>query len=521
MRKVWGLFLVLALSLGLVGLAQAASLEFHGEFGVKVQTTNNAGILTNADELETWNSNAMMGNLLTTFGVAGTDASGHHWYATDLAGTPVGGWPINADDRGITVDEFNGKDLDETWASLQFRLWAVASSDDGKIKGVWAMEVGSVRFGEGAGEDEWGLDLHNESTNIESRMLYLDFALPWFENVRVKAGLAPYYVNRFLWNETAPGIAVYGNTDLGFGNLNYALVWVRARDRWGEDGKNDNNDADAWAIVLGYDATKMSGLDKAKVLTYFIYLNDSTRMYNYYYNGLSSDNQPWYLGLDLDLARGPWSLNTGFIYEGGDFDLHNSDTVTVPTGMDDNMDHDAWLLYAELGYQVNEQTKASFLWWWATGDDDPYDGDVENFNAIDTHTFGSVVLFEDAAFDDGYVVSRHPYLNNLGFQMYRLRVDYQATPRLALAAAVNYMKFDEDAYWVTEAGNVKNDDDIGWELDVYAKYELYKDLTLDIAAGYLWAGDALDAWADKDGDGYVDSDADDMYRVSVGVTYTF
>jgi len=189
--------------------------------------------------------------------------------------------------------------------------------------------------------------------------------------------------------------------------------------------------------------------------------------------------------------------------------------------MDDDMDHDAWLLYAELGYKVNEQTKASFLWWWATGDDDPYDGDVKNFDAIDTHTFGSVVLFEDAAFDDGYMVSRHPYLNNLGFQMYRLRVDYQATPRLSLAAAVNYMKFDEDAYWRDEAGNVKNDDDIGWELDVYAKYELYKDLTLNVAAGYLWAGDALDAWADKNGNGQVDSDADNMYRVSVGVTYTF
>ncbi|OAQ20263.1 hypothetical protein [Thermosulfurimonas dismutans] len=505
MRKVWGLFLVFVLSLGLVGLAQAASLEFHGEFGVKVQTTNNAGILTNFDDLETWNSNAMMGFLMTDWDTIGGKRA---WFASTNRAA-LG----DAHDAGITVDEFNGKDLDDTWASLQFRLWAVASSDDGKIKGVWAMEVGSARFGE---NDQ--LDLHNESTNIESRMLYLDFALPWFENVRAKVGLAPYYVNRFLWNETAPGIALYGNTDLGFGNLDYALVWVRARDKWGSNNdKSDNNDADAYAIVLGYDATKMSGLDKAKVLGYFIYLNDQTRSYNYYYNGLSSDNQPWYLGLDLDLASGLWSLNTGFIYEGGDFDLHGN----VPAGMDDNMDHDAYLLYAELGYRVNEQIKASFLWWWATGDDDPYDGDVENFNAIDTHTFGSVVLFEDAAFDDGYVVSRHPYLNNLGFQMYRLRVDYQATPRLALAAAVNYMKFDEDAYWVDEAGNVKNDDDIGWELDVYAKYELYKDLTLDVAAGYLWAGDGLDAWADKDGNGYVDSDADDMYRISVGVTYSF
>lgn len=50
---------------------------------------------------------------------------------------------------------------------------------------------------------------------------------------------------------------------------------------------------------------------------------------------------------------------------------------------------------------------------------------------------------------------------------------------------------------------------------------MYPGLTVDLATGYLWAGDGLDAWADKDGNGLVDSDADDMYRVSLGVTYTF
>ncbi|RUM87586.1 MAG: hypothetical protein DSZ24_05845 [Thermodesulfatator sp.] len=473
------------------GLAQAARLELHGQFGVKVQTTNSWGMIGKKDAQEA--------HIMTT------------------------------------TDEQLGNDLDDTWASLQFRLWATAASDDGKVKGIWAMEVGSVNFGE-----ENGLELHNESTNIESRIMSVEFALPFGQSLglKLRAGLSPYYVNRYLWNETAPGIDLSGKVSLGKVDTSFLFFWVRAADHVSSTAFESlkNNDFDAYAAVLNFDLSKVFNVDKAMLSLFTVYLDDQraveSRGGNWYVvrnvteydqlcaaegaNCVPSDSQPWYVGGDLQFKVMGFDVDLGGIYLGGDAPYDN--------------DYDAWLVYADLGYEINEQLKVSFNWWWASGDDDPYDDDVENYLAIDTHTEGSVVLFEDAAFDDGYVVSRHPYLNELGFLMYRLRVDWKPLPKLSLALAGNYMQLDEDSYWVDESGRIHEEDDsIGWELDFYVKYELYPGLTVDLAAGYLWADDALDAYAYNDCAPYnpehhcnrPDDDADDMYRVSLGVTYTF
>ena len=504
MRKVW--IWVVALVFGLAGLAQAASVELHGEFGVKVQTSNAWGMFEKSET-----PNLVKGLL----GAAGNEA-----YKLDAQNGANSAWATT--DAGVTLDtvKINGSDvdLDDTWASLQFRLWAVAASDDGKIKGTWAMEVGSLRFGENnsAGPDE--LVPRNEGENIEVRQMSLEFALPFLQNLnlRLRAGLNPYYVNRFLWNETAPGIDLSGKFDLGNVPTSFVLVWVRGFDNTWLDNNEQNNDFDAYAAVVAFDLSKViSAVDKAQAKVYYIPMNgqDGVRVPYGVNAGLWTDVQPYYLGGDAQFSYRGVDVDLGVIHMGGDANnIHNNG---------EDVDFDGWFSYVDLGYQVNDQLRVSFLGWWASGDNNSTKGDVDSYIAVDTHTEGSVVLFEDGAFDDGYAVSSAPYLNQLGFQMYRLRVDYKATPKLSLAAAVNYMKFDEDAKWVEDNGSRHSDDDIGWELDVYANYELYNNLKVNLAAGYLWAGDALDAWADKDGDGLVDSSADDMYRVSLGVTYTF
>ncbi|QJA06668.1 hypothetical protein FVE67_07610 [Thermosulfurimonas marina] len=489
---------VLVFGLVWAGLGQAAKVELHGQFGAKLQTTNSWGML---EKSETPNL------------VNGLQGAYTQWYKLD-ARNGAGG-------EGLTVDSVkdangNDVDLDDTWASLQFRLWAVASSDDGKVKGTWAMEVGSLRFGENG-----GLELRNDNENIEVRQMSLEFALPFGQSLglRLRAGLNPYFVNRFLWNETAPGIDLMGKTTLGQVDTTFVFVWVRGFDNTWLD-ENQNNDFDAYAGVFIFDLAKVLNVDKAMAKVFFIPMNGQEGVSVPYNVGekLSTDVQPWYLGGDAQFAVRGVDVDLGLIRMGGDAGDIDNDTK--------DEDFDGWFFYADLGYQVNEQTRVSFLFWWASGDDNSTKGDVESYMAVDTHTEGSVVLFEDGAFDDGYAVSSAPYLNQLGFQMYRLRVDYKATPKLSLAAALNYMKFDEDAKWTDANHKTHKEDEVGWELDLYAKYELYPGLTVDLAAGYLWAGDALDAWARKavDNDyhptgGY--TDADDMYRVSVGVTYTF
>ncbi len=433
MRKGFKTF-ILALALVFMGAftAQAVNLEVHGQFGNKIQTTNSTGLITGK----------------------------------------------------TAADQLNNKDLDDTWGELQFRLWTVASSDDGNVKGVWAMEVGTATYGDTT------LGFATNATEIENRMMYVDFQLPWFASSnRLAVGLQWVTINPWLWDETAAGIRNYGSFDLGGTAFAYQIGWMRDDDN-SEVRKNDiatpatgnNNDSDYWFARVDF-APKGLPVENLNVGLFAVYNMDAT-----------VDQNVWSLGIDGGFAVSGVDVGLNLIYQTGDDDANNKDIS-------------AWFFEGSLGYKVTEQMKVAFEFWYASGDDNPNDGDIENYQAIEMHTMGSVVLFEDATFDDGSYVSRNPYLNSLGFIMYRLRADYQATPKLALCAAVNYMQYAEDAS--------NGEDTLGWEIDFYADYELYKGLKLNLAAGYLFADDALDAY------GTSPADADDMYRVSAGVTFEF
>ncbi len=427
--------------------ASAFQLEFHGEYGTKIQTTNTLGMVAKEGDVDY--------------------------------------------DDFAPVDEIGNQDLDDTWAELQFRLWTVASSDDDNVKGVWAMEYGTKRFGEGAYDNE-GISFAHDDDDIEVRLMYLDFQLPYFcaEN-RLTLGLQQIDINEWLWHETAAGIKNYGSFMVGETKVAYQIGWAREDD---SIDRNDTNDNDYWFAKIDFELKELLKVDSFDVGAFFVYANQAR------------DNiQPWWLGLEVDFSGYKGILfDLDLIYMGGDNDASNED------------DLDAWFFHATAGYQWTDQLKTTFTFWYASGDDDITDGDYEAYNTIVTHTYGSIILFEDATFDDGWYASGNPYLDpRLGFYMYRFKVDYQATPKLNVAAAVNYMQLDEDVEYLTE-----KDDDIGWEIDIYADYELYKNFKVNFAAGYLFTDDAMDVFAARATRGAED-DADDLYRVTVGVSYSF
>ena len=439
MRKSVWLALFLGLLFGWAVTASAVQLAVHGEFGSKLQTTNSVGIL-------------------------------------DQGGTTFTVGSVN------TNDEYNGQDLDDTWAELQYRLWTVATSDDGNVKGVWAMEYGTANFGGSA------LEFANDTKGeFEMRLAYVDFQLPYFQSEnRLTVGLQEVDISKWLWAETAAGIRNYGSFDVGATKVAYQIGWARENDQIDTTGAN-NDDVDFWFAKVDFNLKDVVKVDNFDIGLFAVYANDSV-----------NSEQPWWLGGEIQFVgfKGIEFEGT-FIYECGD-------------GAN-NADISAWLVAASAGYKWTDQFKTTFTFWYASGDDNATDNDQDNYTAIETDTYGSVILFEDATFDDAYYASSNPYLNELGFLMFRLRADYQATPKLSLAAAVNYMMFDEDA--VNATYNIK-DDSIGWEIDGYAKYELYPGLTVDLTAGCLFPDDGLDAYA-------ANGDADTLYRVSLGVTYAF
>ncbi len=442
MRKSVWLALFLGLLFGWAVTASAVQLAVHGEFGSKLQTTNSTGMIAQGG--------------VEKFSV-------NHVYVND---------------------EVNGQDLDDTWAELQYRLWTVATSDDGNVKGVWAMEYGTANFGGDA------LEFANDTKGqFEMRLAYVDFQLPYFQSEnRLAVGLQEIDISKWLWAETAAGIRNYGSFDVGATKVAYQIGWAREDDNIDKTGIN-NDDADYWFAKVDFNLKDIAKVDNFDIGLFAVYANDS-----------KNSKQPWWLGGEVQFVgfKGLEFEGT-FIYECGD-------------GVND-ADISAWFAAASVGYHWTEQFKTSFIFWYASGDDNLSDKDQDNYDAIETDTYGSVILFEDATFDDAYYASSNPYLNELGFLMFRLRADYQATPKLTLALAGNYMMFDEDVKNTINGKEIK-DDSIGWEIDGYVKYELYPGLTVDLVGGCLFPDDALDAYTEN-------GDADTMYRVSLGVTYSF
>ena len=475
-RGKWLFLLVLGAFLGWSLSASAFQVELHGQFGTKNQTTNTLGMIDKGGKT----------NIPKVLHEGQRPAEGQHVLAP--------------------VDEIGKDDLDDTWGELQFRLWSVVSSDDGNVKGVWSMEVGTLRYGE---KDEAGsLTFKNEGKDIEVREMYLDVQIPWIQSEnRLIFGLQEVDINEWVLSEIGAGIRNYGSFTVGKTIVDYQIGWLREDDsinyRW--DGSPYTNDSDFWYGKIDFELKEHFGVDKFQVGIFGIYNNDCTESADDRFKG-----QPYWVGLELDFQGFKGIIfDLDGIYLGGDADEVNGEARD---------DYDAWFLHATLGYQWTNQLKTSFTFWYASGDDNGEGDDYEAYRTVMTDTYGSVVLFEDATFDDGWYVSDNPYLDNdLGFIMYRFRVDYQATPKLALAAAVNYMQFDEDVEYVDPAGHKSSDDAIGWEVDLYLTYEIYKGLTSNIAFGYLFTDDGMDTYAKYVGEG----DADDMYRFSFGLTYSF
>ncbi len=124
-------------------------------------------------------------------------------------------------------------------AEIKYRLWFEAASDDSQYKGVFATEIGGLRFGEAKKMDYSGDDIQ-----MEVRWGYFDFQLPFAEKKsRVRIGLQPINVNYWLWKETVGAVKLYGDA----GSCNYKLAWMRGyeADVTSEIDADLRNDQDA------------------------------------------------------------------------------------------------------------------------------------------------------------------------------------------------------------------------------------------------------------------------------------
>ncbi|MDD3802296.1 MAG: hypothetical protein PHV45_08885 [Desulfuromonas thiophila] len=400
--------------------------------------------------------------------------------------------------RNLIQDDENSDLMGE----IKYRLWTEMVSDDGAIKGVYAIEVGGVEFGRPGQGAATGGGFSGDSVNVETRWAYTDLALA---GGRAKIGLQTFTVNKFLWNETATGIDY--KIAAGAGDLE--LAWMRGYEVVNTSDNNDFEDLDALyarynlkpadGLTVGFFALWQTSDGKTASDAGFV-----APTQNYIrpggFGGLDLDL--YTLGIDGTLTAGNFFANWDLMYQFGD--------------VAEEVDFGGYFAHADVGAKMGKG-KLMFTAWYASGDDDATDDDWDAFIAtdIDVNSEYSAVLFEGYTDDDYFCET--PYLLDKGMILFRLGYDHQATDKLKVGVAALYMMTAEDMEYVDNNGIARADDEIGTEIDAYVSYKLFSSTEVALQAGYLMTGDAMDYY-EVDCDGSAD---EDIYILSSRLRYMF
>ncbi len=409
-----------------------------------------------------------------------------------------------------------------TFGEIKYRLWAEAATNNGDVKGIVGTEIGGLRFGENGKAAFSG-----DSIAFEVRWAYADVQLPWVERIaRFKLGLQSFLVNHYMWQETAAGVAF--NSTIS-DNMDYILAWMRGAeyDKTANNSNenDDRTDLDSFLIRLNM----KPGNNKAGVfVTYQGYSSDGhistldSRDWEVKLFKSGSDPQVdfhlWTFGTDGAVDFAPFFVNWDLMYQTGKFNDLTFTDFPSGTSVSGDFDMSAYFGHVDIGAKLNN-LKFTYTFWYASGDDDANDHDLNAYLATDVDITDSIVLFEGNYADDDYFTER-PYLADKGFIMNRLGVDYKTTQKLTMGGAVLYMFTAEDFKYTAAANGASvSNNDLGFEIDAYLKYMLFPNVEVAVNFGYLFAGDAMDAYevpAIQNG-----SSDEDIYIGSARLRYTF
>jgi opacity protein-like surface antigen len=385
-------------------------------------------------------------------------------------------------------------------------------------------EVNSARFGDadpkfipfsgtsglGSGiAGRWNAD----AIAIQVKSMYIDFKVPAIPNpvsMRVKVGIQPYQLRNpvFLYVDAAgitanlaipagdylfninPFWAVinHGTASLLGGTVNVPTDWTTA-----DDGN-----------FFGVDINAVIGNIKPGI---FFAMERQSQIYQTLGEG---NKNLWWIGPYVDATFGPVALTLDFVYNGG-YDQWDSGAIEIvdpanplPLGiatvLGNSRRHEAWLARGVASYTMNK-FKFGVGALYGTGDNpgtpDKYEGYMVPYRS------------EAAKFNDDFLVLtgdwglRQPFgVQNIG-GLYRdwaspgqgvwyVRgfADYAVNDWLKLKVNGGYI--GDTVRHGDEFGTDFDDDHtVGWEFDAGVQINIYQNLFLDSAFGYLIGGKAL------------------------------
>ena len=421
---------------------------------------------------------------------------------------------IYTDQQGWFTNPSINAELDDdkrsdSFGEIKYRLWTTMSTDDGAAKGVFAIEVGAVKFGQSGVGRQQGGSYSGDGVNIETRFFYTDFQIPSIEGKgRVSIGLQPHKVNKYFWAETAMGVKFY--TD------NWYVAWMRPKQQLTSSGQ-DWGDNDVDTFNFRYDLKA----EPVKVGFFASYFYESTDATSVAWSKAGQNEVRLFPDANFDLLAlgidGSWSTatNSGKLFINWDaiFETGSMDDVGV-AGND--VDIQGYFLHTDIGMNFGKAT-VTYTFWYSSGDDNPADGDSDAFLHVDVDLFESFI-FQESLTDDN-VFFEGGYVLDKGIIFNKLALDYAVDKKTKLGIAGLYLTTAEDLVWTDLAGNSYKEDGLGIEIDAYGTYKLYDNLELRFQLAYLISDDGMDRFeTDLTRNGSADVD---IFKSEARVRYKF
>ncbi len=422
------------------------------------------------------------------------------------------------DGAGSTGKRERLKDDGETenYGELKYRFWFEAATDNNEVRGVFATEIGGLKYGEGAGGDFSG-----DGNNVQTRWAYVDLGVPSNLDQRIKVGLQPVKVDQHLWNETATAVMFAGPMNPSW---DYQLLWGRG-DSSNEDALESADDgfdgADNFAINI--DGNLSSNLKVGGFVLYQI--NDqisegigSIDSVGYEIKKIA-DNSKYDIAnvggtfkYSTPTTSGNLFINGTAIYQTGTIEGVTFTPLSGATNPIDSYDLGAYFLRGDIGLDFGATT-LTYTLWYSSGDDDSADDNFDAFIATDVDMNQSMIFQEN--FTDSDYFAETPYLLDKGYLMNKLQLDHKLSSQVTVSGMAIYNSLAEDV----TLGDGSQDNSLGFEFGGRLSYKPYNSLEIAAEAAYLVAGDAMDAFEEAS---IQDGNADeDIIHVAGRIRYKF
>jgi hypothetical protein len=414
---------------------------------------------------------------------------------------------------------------------------------DKSLSGTIGFEMDSGGWGSPSGDmGAWNTD----QKDVEIKHAYITFAVPGIPiPMTIRAGIQPLVErpNMFLYTD---GGAVTGTIKLD--PVTIGLTWAKAFE--GKAAVADDAD------VYGLSARAKFGPMSAGGYVYYYNMNtyplqQSTISYGSTYT-YSADM--WWIGVNSDGKLGPINYNFDFIFDTGEVSYRKSAATALPAGAKRDVDYSGFATQLKITYPW-EKFAFGVLGTYATGADlnktstSGFPGSSVAGVGTFTSKVGSYVIppgseqwaiwGESMVVNCNYISGGPAYpptmspLTSYSANMTRGALGGLWIAKLfASVSPVPWYKVTLQGMYIgdtTKHGNTlgdavkptgirRDDNDVGWEVDLLNDIMIYKNLKWSLGGGILFAGDAMDQ---SNASGVTNESPKKPYMIATKLRYDF